>query len=107
MAYGMQIMDSAGDVYYNSSSEGGVFVEPLALFVIGSSSDRTITYNGTGGRADLKGLELKIINASAGDHLYRAVYNGTTGYPQIIYNEINPTVSPSLRKGTILLVFAR
>lgn len=107
MAYGMQIFDSQGDVYYDTSSESGVFVEFLTLFVTGSSSTRYITYDGTGGKANLQGLNLKVLTLYGGDHWYEAVYNGTSGYPQIKYSEINPSVSPSLRRGTILMVLAR
>jgi|APGre2960657404_1045060.scaffolds.fasta_scaffold12277_2 hypothetical protein len=106
MSYGMQINDSLGNTYYDSSSESGVFVEFLTLFVTGSSVDRYVTYNGASGKANLQGLSLKVITLSGGDHWYEAIYGGTSGYPQIKYNEINPTVSTSLRRGTILMVMA-
>lgn len=107
MAYGMQIFDAAGNVYYDTSSESGVFVELLTLFVTGSSSDRYITYNGTSGKANLQGLKLKVLTLYGGDHWYETIYGGTSGYPQIKYNEINPNISPSLRRGTILMVLAQ
>jgi hypothetical protein len=107
MAYGMQIFDSQGDVYYDTSSESGVFVEFLTLFVTGSSSTRYVTYDGTGGKANLQGLKLKVLTLYGGDHWYETVYNGTSGYPQIRYSEINPAVSPSVRRGTILMVLAQ
>jgi len=105
--YGMQINDALGNVYYDSTSESGVFVEFLTLFITGSSADRYITYNGVGGKANLQGLKLKVITLYTGDHWHEAIYNGTSGYPQIKYNEINPTVPASVRRGTILMVMAR
>jgi len=105
--YGMQINDALGNTYYDSSSESGVFVEFLTLFITGSSADRYVTYNGVGGKANLQGLKLRIITLYGGDHWYEGIDNGTSGYPQIRYNEINPTISPSVRRGTILMVMAR
>ena len=107
MAYGMQIFDAMGDVYYDTSSESGVFVEFVTLFVTGNSSDRYITYNGASGKKDLQGFRLRLFTLYGGDHWYEAVYNGTSGYPQIKYGEINPTVPASGRRGTILMVLAR
>lgn len=105
--YGMQINDALGNVYYDSTSEAGVFVEFLTLFITGSGADRYITYNGTGTKANLQGLKLRVITLYTGDHWHETIYNGTTGYPQIKYNEINPTVPASVRRGTILMVMAR
>jgi hypothetical protein len=105
--YGMQINDALGNVYYDSNSEAGVFVEFLTLFITGSSADRYITYNGTGGKANLQGLKLRVITLYTGDHWHETIDNGTSGYPQIKYNEINPTVPTSVRRGTILMVMAR
>lgn len=107
MAYGMQIFDPSGNVYYDTSSESGVFVEFLTLFITGSSSTRYITYNGADGKKDLKGLKLKVLTLYGGDHYYETVYNGISGYPQIKYSEGHPNVPASVRRGTILMVLAR
>ena len=105
--YGMQINDALGNVYYDSTSEAGIFVEFLTLFITGSSADRYITYNGVGGKANLQGLKLKLITLYSGDHWHEAVDNGTSGYPQVKYNETKPNVPVSARRGTILMVIAR
>mgnify|MGYP000146249429 CR=1 FL=1 len=106
--YGMQINDALGNTYYDSTSEAGIFVEFLTLFITGSGLDRYITYNGVDGKANLQGRRLRLVTLYSGDHWHEAVDNGTSGYPQIKYNETKPNVPVSnVRRGTILMVLAR
>jgi hypothetical protein len=107
MAYGMQIKDSANQIVYSSASPGGVFVGFETLLVTGSTdlTQHTITYNGTGGKPNLYGLELVPVIIYSGDVAYKIVY--PNGYPQIQYADSTLLGSVSYRVNTTLLVMAR
>lgn len=116
MAYGMKIYDTDGTtVYYDSSSQGGVFVEVLWLPSDGSTTIKTITYDGTVpsgqslAKSNLKDMNLKVISLQSGDVAYEVIspeYSTHYGYPQINYKQSSTGFS-EYRGDTYLMVLAQ
>lgn len=113
----MKIFDNSVPpaVYYDSSSQGGVFVEILFLPSSNSTDTITITYNGTipsgssVAKPNLKGMKLKVISLESGDVSYDIISpenSSIYGYPQIKYKQSSPGFS-EYRGDTYLLVLAQ
>jgi len=111
MTYGMRIYDTDGTtVYYDSSSQGGIFVEFLTLFTSNSTATSTITYDGTNGKPDLKGRALKVITLYSGDVAYNVIDAPYSySYPQIEYKQTSAGLSIPIynRNNTTIMVLAR
>ena len=110
MAYGMQLKDSVGNITYDSTSQGGVFVEYLTLPVLGDTIIRNVPYT------DLIGRNIYVIPIQTGDHQYKLFgptdvtppYISPVGYPIIRYKQNDTTGIAGFFwvKPTILMVFA-
>jgi hypothetical protein len=116
MSYGMQIYDSGNNLYYDSTSSGGVFVENLALMPTQSSAIRYINYSQFAGKKLIvTGLYCNDISWTVfdGTSTYngtRAAYlgNGLPGYPYIQYLETAPGLyRTDMWNPTILMVFVK
>lgn len=111
MAYGMRIYDTDGTtVYYDSSSEGGVFIEFLRLFADDITTTRSITYDGNGGRRNLQNMSLKAIILTSGDVGYDIIEpQNNGGYPRIDYKQTSASLQLPLyeRDDTLIMVLAR
>jgi hypothetical protein len=95
MAYGMVLNDAAGNVYYDSSSVGGVFAEYATLFLSNSTNISTITYPQYYGRT------LKVIPLWSGDIIYKVYNSGTYAYPYIEYKDAHPNLGLSRNYSTV------
>ena len=121
MAYGLKLLDSSGNVEYDSTSTGGVYINTIVLPTTPSSGH--VTYDGISTFNDsimpnLKNRQLFWITISNGDQNWYydpiAVYDpeGPSFIPRIYYQQINvglindPTGTINRNSSTIL-VFAK
>jgi hypothetical protein len=111
MAYGMKLFDSMGAVTYDTSSQGGVFVEFATLPFLDYNTAENIQYT------QLTGCNLYVIPLKAGDHQYKLYgpqdtvpgFVAPVGYPVIQYQQSSTlgTYGYYYLRPTILMVFAR
>ena len=110
MAYGMQLRDSAGSITYDTSSQGGVFVEMNTIPVRTTNTEYNIEYS------QLPGSNLYVIPVQTGDHIYKLYgpldivpgYTSALGYPVIRYKQVSTlaTYGFEYASPTTLMVFA-
>lgn len=100
----MQVLNSNGTVAYDSTSPGGVFVR-FAIFPVGTSTDaQSITLSSA-----YRGMTITTYPLVSGDHTYY-VFNGNieSGQdPQIFWWNKRNVLDTTVRKQTILMVFAK
>ena len=110
MAYGMKIADEYGNTAFDSSSQGGVFVQ-FAVFPPGQSGFIALP-------SYLYSMVLTYIPLQSGNHTYETVRTATTsgsGYVRIGYSHISypawesagATLPSSLNVPTVLMVLAK
>ena len=96
MAYGLQLNNSAGNTYYDSTTVGGVLIKYETLAVFGDSNTRYIPYVNFAGRT------LRLLPIWPGNIKYRAYGSydsyrpaGTPiyGVPYIAYRDGTPGYS--------------
>ena len=111
MSYGMKLFDSMGAATYDTTSQGGVFVEFATLPVLSSNASQNIQY------PQLIGCNLYVIPLQAGDHQYKLYgpldtvpgFVTPVGYPVIQYQQSSTlgVYGFNYLRTTILMVFAR
>ena len=117
MAYGIKLLDSNGNVDYDSTSPGGVFVNTITIPTTGNGYiiyDGTSTFGGTI-MPNLKNRIIFWITLFNGDQTWlyspQVVYDpeGPSFYPRIYYEQRNTTtiVGSASRNTSLILVFAK
>lgn len=110
MAYGMILTDQFGNTTFDSSSQGGVFVQ-FAVFPPNQSG--TITLPGY-----LFNMQISVVPLQSGNHSYgleTLATTGGSGIKRIYYNHIvypawqnaGATLPSSLNVPTVLMVLAK
>ena len=110
MTYGMKIADEYGNTAFDSSSQGGVFVQ-FAVFPPGQSGIITLP-------SYVVPMTLTFIPLQSGNHTYEELRGSTisgTGFVRIGYSHISypawesagATLPSSLNVPTVLMVLAK
>ena len=106
MAYGMKIADEYGNTAFDSTSQGGVFVQ-FAVFPPNTSG---IIYL----PSYVVPMTLTFVPLQSGNHTYEVVTDNSTfkriAYNRVIYPEwenVGATLPGSLNNPTVLMVLAK
>lgn len=99
MSYGMQTFNAAGQIQFDTTSIGGVYVNQYVIPTSGGTagSPAYISF------PEFAGRQIALVTILAGDQYYVADY--AAGYPRISFYQINPSVSPENRNSSRVMVF--